>query len=90
MNTHAIPTVSALLSKMPSGREVHAIRRYELPSLQSDSLEAMRASPKEDDLVDELSSDDDIRRGPAAPVGAFPGTGEEYNRDSTGRGSAYY
>ncbi|KAM0341104.1 hypothetical protein ACHAPQ_000765 [Fusarium lateritium] len=75
MNTQIIPPINTLLSKMPSGREIHTVKPYELPSLDPDVWEGMRAPPEEDDgFVDDLSSDDDIKGGPSAPVGAFPGT----------------
>ncbi|KAM0232884.1 hypothetical protein ACHAP5_010581 [Fusarium lateritium] len=74
MNTQIIPPTNTLLSKMPSGREIHTVKPYELPSLDPDVWEGMRAPPEEDDgFVDDLSSDDDIKGGPSAPVGAFPG-----------------
>ena len=71
MNTRAIPPANSLLSKMPSGREIHTIKPYEPPSLDSNTLEAMRAPPSSDDLVDDLSSDDE-QQGPSVTVGAYP------------------
>ncbi|KAM6519462.1 hypothetical protein FALCPG4_013094 [Fusarium falciforme] len=93
MNTQAIPPVNTLLSKMPSGREIHTIKPYEPPSLDRDVLEAMRAPPEEDDgFVDDLSSDDEIRGSPSAPVGAFPGSAADYARSTSTStpGNAYY
>ena len=93
MNTQAIPPVNTLLSKMPSGREIHNIKPYEPPSLDRDVLEAMRAPPEEDDgFVDDLSSDDEIRGSPSAPVGAFPGSAADYARSTSTStpGNAYY
>ncbi|KAI1027979.1 hypothetical protein LB505_002263 [Fusarium chuoi] len=91
MNTQAIPPINTLLSKIPSGREIHTLKPYEVPSLESDVLEAMRAPPEDDDTyVDDLSSDDDIKGGHSAPVGAFPGTVDDYSRSPSTPGNAYY
>jgi hypothetical protein len=91
MNTQIIPPINTLLSKMPSGREIHTVKPYELPSLDPDVWEGMRAPPEEDDgFVDDLSSDDDIKGGPSAPVGAFPGTVSDYSRTPSTPGNAYY
>ncbi|EWG46353.1 hypothetical protein FVEG_06880 [Fusarium verticillioides 7600] len=91
MNTQAIPPINTLLSKMPSGREIHTLKPYEVPSLDRDILEAMRAPPEDDDTyVDDLSSDDDVKGGPSAPVGAFPGTVDDYSRSPSTPGNAYY
>ncbi|KAJ3528766.1 hypothetical protein NM208_g10055 [Fusarium decemcellulare] len=91
MNTQVIPPVNTLLSKMPSGREIHTVKPYEPPSLDRDVLEAMRSPPEEDDeFVNDLSSDDEIKGGPSAPVGAFPGTVDAYARSTSTPGNAYY
>ncbi|KAM5345328.1 hypothetical protein ACJ41O_011190 [Fusarium nematophilum] len=91
MNTQAIPPINSLLSKLPSGREIHTIKPFEPPSLDRDVLEAMRAPPEEDDEYgNELSSDDEIKGGPSAPVGAFPGTGGHYSRNTGTPGNTYY
>ncbi|KAM0562449.1 hypothetical protein ACHAPJ_002139 [Fusarium lateritium] len=91
MNTQLIPPINTLLSKMPSGREIHTVKPYEPPSLERDVLEAMRAPPEEDDdFVDDLSSDDDVKGGPSAPAGAFPGTAHDYARSPSTPGNAYY
>ncbi|PNP81766.1 hypothetical protein FNYG_04792 [Fusarium nygamai] len=91
MNTQAIPPINTLLSKMPSGREIHTLKPYEVPSLDRDILESMRAPPEDDDTyVDDLSSDDDVKGGPSAPVGAFPGTVDDYSRSPSTPGNAYY
>ncbi|KIL95341.1 ph-response regulator protein palc [Fusarium avenaceum] len=91
MNTQIIPPINSLLSKMPSGREIHTVKPYELPLLDPDVWEGMRAPPEEDDgFVDDLSSDDEIKGGPSAPVGAFPGTVSDYSRTPSTPGNAYY
>ncbi|KAM0346598.1 hypothetical protein ACHAPU_005310 [Fusarium lateritium] len=91
MNTQLVPPINTLLSKMPSGREIHTVKPYELPSIDADVWEGMRAPPEEDDgFVDDLSSDDDIKGGPSVPVGAFPGTVNDYSRSPSTPGNAYY
>lgn len=91
MNTQAIPPANILLPKMPSGREIHSVKPYQPPTLDRDVLEAMRSLPdREDDLVDDLSSDEDIKGGPSAPAGAFPGTSTEYGGSRSQSGTAYY
>jgi hypothetical protein len=45
---------------MPSGREIHTIKPYQLPVLDRDVLEAMRAPPEQGENVGgEFSSDDE-------------------------------
>ena len=91
MNTQAIPAVSTLIPKMPSGREIHTVKAYQPPTLDRDILEAMRSLPdREDDLGDDLSSDDDAKGGPSAPAGAFPGTLGDYGASRSASGNAYY
>jgi hypothetical protein len=92
MNTQHIPPINSLLSKMPSGREIHTVKPYEPPALSSDALDAMRSAPDRDDYVDDMSSDEDLGGGPSAPVGAFPGTEGNYGRESKSSlgGSTYY
>lgn len=91
MNTQFVPPVNTLLSKMPSGREIHTIKPYEIPSLDNDIVEGMRAPPEGDDAyVDDLSSDDEIKGEASAPVGAFPGTVNDYSRSPSTPGNAYY
>lgn len=91
MNTQRIPPASTLLSKMPSGREIHTIKPYEPPTLDRDVLEAMRAPPEEGVVYEgDLSSEDEEKGGPSAPAGAFPGTSEEYGRNTSTPGNAYY
>lgn len=71
---------------MPSGRDIHSIRPFELPSLDASVLEAMRAPPERSDNFEDIvdSSDDDtaVENGPA---GAFPGTSADYS----GKGNYY-
>ncbi|CAM1503039.1 Fc.00g078150.m01.CDS01 [Cosmosporella sp. VM-42] len=90
MNTQPIPPINSLLSKMPSGREIHTIKPFQPPSLEVDVLEAMKAAPEEpDNFENDLSSDDEVKGGPSAP-GAFPGTPGSYERSPSTSGNAYY
>lgn len=82
MNTRPIPPISALINKMPSGREMHTIKPYQLPTLDRDVLEAMRAPPEHSEpLEGEASSDDETLVDTAASDG--------YNRTGTPRGQYY-
>ncbi|KAL6871990.1 hypothetical protein J3F83DRAFT_626840 [Trichoderma novae-zelandiae] len=83
MNTRPIPPISALINKMPSGREIHTIKPYQLPSLDRDVLEAMRAPPEPSgELVEGEASSDDETLVDEAAAGA-------YNRSGTPRGQYY-
>ncbi|KAK2592218.1 hypothetical protein QQS21_010070 [Conoideocrella luteorostrata] len=89
MNTQVVPPVSALLPKMPSGREIHTVKPYVPPTLDRDVLEAMRSPPdREDDILDDGSSDDE-KDGQRAP-GAYPGTPVEFGVRGSSSGNAYY
>lgn len=91
MNTQAIPPINSLLSKMPSGRDIHTIKPYALPALDRDAVEAMRAPPsRNDDIGDDMSSEDENRGAPSAPAGAYPGTTEDYGRSPSTGGNNYY
>lgn len=84
MNTQAIPPIGPLMATMPSGREIHSLKPYVPPALESSVLESMHAPPvSADNYGDDASSDDE----PVAqdPVGAFPGTRADY----AGSGSYY-
>ncbi|KAL7786779.1 hypothetical protein V8C37DRAFT_391688 [Trichoderma ceciliae] len=82
MNTRPIPPINTLINKMPSGREIHTIKPYQLPVLDRDELEAMRAPPEQsDDVGGEASSDDETLV--EAPASA------SHNRSGTPRGSYY-
>jgi hypothetical protein len=68
------------MASMPSGREIHALKAFTLPVLESSVLENMRAPPdKADDYGREQSSDEE---GEHDPVGAFPGTKDDYSSSS--------
>jgi hypothetical protein len=91
MNTQAIPPINSLLTKMPSGREIHSIPQYQPPSLEKDVLEAMRGPPEErDDYGDPSSDEDETTHSPVPYVGAFPGSADDYSRAPSTTGKAYY
>ncbi|KAL2184277.1 hypothetical protein L209DRAFT_757687 [Thermothelomyces heterothallicus CBS 203.75] len=72
MLTQPIPPVGPLLAQMPSGREIHTIKPFHPPVLDSDALEAMRAPPDAPDEVGNYpSSDEDTAVNPIP--GVFPG-----------------
>lgn len=85
MLTQAIPPTATLLSSLPSGRDIHTIKPYQVPELPRQTLESMRVVPdRADDYGGEQpSSDDDERTAVGTPVGAFPGTSEHYRSEST-------
>ncbi|KAI0173420.1 hypothetical protein GGR52DRAFT_571931 [Hypoxylon sp. FL1284] len=98
MLTQSIPAPGTLIASLPSGRDMHTIKPYQPPELGRETLEAMRAPPdRSDDFGDEqASSDDDERTAAATPVGAFPGTHDQYARSisspyegGSGRNSYY-
>jgi hypothetical protein len=75
---------------MPSGRDIHSVKPFEVPVLDPVTLEMMRAPPDMDDNYGEEgdSSDDETKVG-SAPVGAYPGTGDDY-LGRTASTSSYY
>ncbi|KAI0168734.1 pH-response regulator protein palC [Pestalotiopsis sp. NC0098] len=84
MMTQAIPPPATLLASLPSGREIHSIKPYVAPDVSRETLEAMRAPPDRSDEYggDGLSSDDEETIADA-PIGAFPGTKDDYRSPST-------
>ncbi|ROT37275.1 pH-response regulator protein palC [Sodiomyces alkalinus F11] len=87
-----IPPTGPLIAQMPSGRDIHVVKPYQVPQLDRTVLEATRAPPdRTDDGVgvgDGLSSDEEAEVGDRAkqvPVGAYPGS-----RPDHGSRSSYY
>ena len=78
MMTQPVPPIGPLLAQMPSGREIHSIKPYQPPVLDSATLEAMRAPPDASDDVRDYGSSDGETLADYAPAGAFPGTQGEY------------
>lgn len=84
MMTQSIPPPATLLASLPSGREIHSMKPYAAPEVSRETLEAMRAPPDRSDEYggDGLSSDDEQTIADA-PIGAFPGTKDDYRSPST-------
>jgi hypothetical protein len=67
---------------MPSGREIHSLKPFVSPELESTILESLRAPPdrdRTDDYGGDASSGEEIA---PEPVGAFPGTRGDYTSSS--------
>jgi hypothetical protein len=68
------------MASMPSGREIHSLKAFTPPELDSSILESMRAPPdRSDDYGGDASSGEE-----EAPesVGAFPGKKGDYSSSS--------
>ncbi|KAI9731981.1 MAG: hypothetical protein M1834_004432 [Cirrosporium novae-zelandiae] len=82
VNTSPITPISNLLPLIPSGREIHTLKKWQVPELPEDEVSRMRApvDPGEDvdAAADSSDEEDEDGRGMA---GAFPDEGE---------GRAYY
>ena len=76
---------------MPSGRDIHAVKPFEVPVLDQMTLEMMRAPPDAEDNYGDAgeSSDDDETKVGSTPVGAYPGTAGDYP-GRTASTSSYY
>jgi hypothetical protein len=69
------------MATMPSGREIHTVKPFAPPVLDASILESMRAPPdRADDYGGGGSSDEEEEK--QDPVGAFPGTKEDYSSSS--------
>ena len=79
-----MPAFGPLMATMPSGREIHAQKTYVPPVVEQSTLEGMRAPPDHTDTYNnDNSSDEDNEIG--EPVGAFPGTKNDYASSSTNK-----
>ncbi|APA13834.1 hypothetical protein SS1G_13930 [Sclerotinia sclerotiorum 1980 UF-70] len=76
IGTQLIPSIGTLISSLPSGREMHTLKMYNPPGLDTQVLENMRAPPDRADTYEENDSSDEDHNG--TPVGAFPGTKGDY------------
>lgn len=78
MLSQAITPTGALLAQMPSAREIHSLKPYDVPMLDSRTLEAMRAPPdRSDDFGDAQSSDDEMPM-PRSVQSSYPGSSAYY------------
>jgi hypothetical protein len=69
------------MASMPSGREIYTLKPFTPPVLDASILESMRAPPdRADDYGGDASSEEDEKQD---PVGAFPGTKDDYSSSST-------
>lgn len=75
------------MTTLPSGRDFHKTPVYEPPFLANDILVNLRAPPDPADLARyrNRASDSGSDEEQTDPVGAFPGTGNQY-----ASGSQYY
>ena len=83
INVQTVPSFEPLLANMPSGREYHTPQPYQPPTLGSGTLAQMRAPPDPSEHAfrgDEEDSGGEETYGRKEPVGAFPGTEDEYRR----------
>ena len=65
------------MASMPSGREIHSLKPFIAPVIDTSILENMRAPPdRADDYECEESSDEEKEE--QGPAGAFPGTQRDY------------
>ncbi len=86
VNVQAVPPFEPLLANMPSGREYHAPESYRPPALDAETLAQMRAPPDPSQHAfrgDEDDSGDEVPFERPEPVGAFPGTENDYGRSTT-------
>ncbi|GJC92474.1 pH-response regulator protein palc [Colletotrichum higginsianum] len=83
LNDTIIPPIGPLLAQMPSGREMHALKSYQPPTLDRSLLEAMRAPPERGDHYGDALSSDDEAKGHAGPPGGYPESRPEYRSAST-------
>ena len=74
-------------ANMPSGREYHTPKPFQVPTLDEDVIAQMRAPPDPNDLAyQNVEDDSDAEESQSDPVGAFPGTRDQYS----GSTSSYY
>ena len=83
VNVQLVPEWKPLLATMPSGMVLPIEERWKPASLEEDELAAMRGPPEDGgDGGGDSSDDGEVKR--SQPVGAFPGTSQDY------QGSGYY
>jgi hypothetical protein len=91
MTMQIVPPFEPLLSNMPSGREYHQRQEYQRPMLEEDALSRMRAppDPSEASKYRDRPQDSDSEDETEDPVGAFPGTRQDYTQTPSSS-STYY
>ncbi|KAN0067797.1 hypothetical protein V8E54_014044 [Elaphomyces granulatus] len=74
INTQLIPSSTPLLSKLPSGRDIHTPPGpYVPPSLDKNQLVRMRAPPEDEETSDLGGNDSDEEADASSKVSSFPG-----------------
>lgn len=64
---------------MPSAREIHTLKPFDVPTLDNLTLNTMRAPPdRNDDFEDENSSDEETVVPSRQAPGAYPGSVSSY------------
>lgn len=82
MTMQIIPQFEPLLSNLPSGREFHKAQDYAPPRLEEDVLMRMRAPPDYSEAAAyKQTEDSNSDEEDSGPVGAFPGTANDYNEN---------
>lgn len=77
--TQAITPAGTLLAQMPSAREIHTLKPFDVPVLDNLTLNTMRAPPdRSDDYGDENSSDEETVVASRQAPGAYPGSVSSY------------
>jgi hypothetical protein len=79
MTMQIIPLFEPLLSNLPSGREFHKAQDYVPTRLEDEVLIRMRAPPDYSEAAAyKLAEDSNSDEEDSDPVGAFPGTANDY------------
>lgn len=82
VNVQLIPEWKPLLATMPSGMVMPIDEKWKPEVLQEEELAVMRGPPDDEGDQGDSSGDETERKG--QPVGAFPGTNQDY------QGTSYY
>lgn len=96
INVQAVPPFEPLLRSAPSGREYHSPEAWSPQAIDADELARMRAPPGPQERAfrgEEDDSEGEHEDGRLeVPVGAFPGTADDYGRSqsSTSRYTKIY
>lgn len=78
MLSQAITPAGTLLAQMPSAREFHTLKPYDIPMLDSRTLEAMRAPPDRNDDFGDAQSSDEETFVPRSTQSSYPGSSAYY------------
>ncbi|CAN8099636.1 unnamed protein product [Discula destructiva] len=78
MLNQSITPPGTLLAQMPSAREIHTLKPYDVPMLDNRTLEAMRAPPDGSDDFDDAQSSDDETPMSRSGASSYPGSSTYY------------